>query len=69
MDLADDAPPDIRGIARDLRALRNAVPPDRSVLVAVSGIDGSGKGYVGGRLASSWPGTAWASRSSTSTAG
>ena len=29
---------------------RSAVPPERAVLVAISGIDGSGKGYITEKL-------------------
>ncbi len=37
-------------IAPHVLAARRRVPPDRSTLVAISGIDGSGKGYVAERL-------------------
>src|SRR5262245_39322595 len=44
--LAEDLAAAARGVLRCVRT----VSPSRSVLVAVSGIDGSGKGYVTARL-------------------
>ena len=41
---------DLAEAAGGIRAARRAVPPERSLLVAVSGIDGSGKGFVSEHL-------------------
>jgi uridine kinase len=43
--------PNIRGVVERIAEARTRVPPQRSVLVAVSGIDGSGKGFVTARIA------------------
>ena len=40
----------VQQVAEALLDRRRAVPPGESMLVAVSGIDGSGKGYVTGQL-------------------
>lgn len=42
---------DVKPATEAILRARAAVPVERSVLVALSGIDGSGKGYVGERLA------------------
>jgi uridine kinase len=42
--------PDLAAATAGIRSARRAVPPRRSLLVAVSGIDGSGKGWVSARL-------------------
>jgi uridine kinase len=43
---AERTTPDIREAVTAIRAERDSVPPWRSVLIGVTGIDGSGKGYV-----------------------
>lgn len=40
-------------ILRAIAARRREIPPDRAVLVAISGIDGAGKGYCAERIARS----------------
>ena len=42
--------PELTPVFRSILATREQVAARRSVLVGVSGIDGSGKGYVTGRL-------------------
>lgn len=37
---------EINDVAENILRLRQLIPPDRSLLVGVSGIDGSGKGYI-----------------------
>jgi uridine kinase len=41
----------INSAIQSIVSARNRVPAHRSLLVAISGIDGSGKGYVTARLA------------------
>lgn len=43
--------PDIGPLVERIRRTRAAVPPSRAALVAISGIDGSGKGFVAERVA------------------
>jgi len=40
-----------RGVVEAIARKRNAVVPNRAVLVGISGIDGSGKGFVSAKLA------------------
>ena len=41
---------EIDEVAQNILRLRQLIPPDRSLLVGVSGIDGSGKGYISKQL-------------------
>ena len=41
---------EINDVAENILRLRQLIPPDRSLLVGVSGIDGSGKGYISKQL-------------------
>ena len=41
---------DIKGVAERIREARRNVPPARTLLVAETGIDGSGKGFVASRI-------------------
>jgi uridine kinase len=50
--------PDIRAVVERIAEVRARVAPARSVLVAVSGIDASGKGFVTARLAEALRGRA-----------
>ncbi len=40
----------IEPISKVIRAIRKAAPPGQAILVAISGIDGSGKGYITEKL-------------------
>lgn len=46
--MADD--PEIESVVESIQRARSDIASQRSVLVAISGIDGSGKGYVTARL-------------------
>ncbi len=50
--------PDTRAVVERIAAARAQVAPQRSVLVAVSGIDGSGKGFTTARIADALRGRA-----------
>ncbi len=52
-DADDPAGPEIAPAIRAILAKRAEVLPERAVLVGISGIDGSGKGYLTGRIVAS----------------
>jgi len=43
---------EVRDLVKLVREKRSSIPPARSMLVAVSGIDGSGKGYITAKIVS-----------------